>query len=87
MAPAPGLATTPVPLHQEVEMPNDTRRGGQGRSAAARPTSPTRRPTTVDLLRESVVAVGGGVRFVTRHPLLVLALLVTAAVVENSYLP
>jgi hypothetical protein len=87
MAPAPGLAATPVPLHQEVEMPNDIRAGGQGRSAAARPTTPTRRPTTVDLVLESVLAVSGGVRFVTRHPLLVLALLVTAALVDSNYLP
>lgn len=68
-------------------MPNDIRAGGEGKSAAARPTSPTRRPTTVDLLLESIVAVGGGVRFVTRHPLLVLALLVTAALVDSNYLP
>jgi hypothetical protein len=68
-------------------VPNDIRTGGPGSPAAARPGSLTRRPTTADLLLESVVAVGGGVRFVTRHPLLVLALLVTAAVVESSYLP
>lgn len=67
-------------------MPNDIRTGGPGGSAAARPGCPTRRPTTVDLVMESIVAIGGGARFVTRHPLLVLALLVTAAVVENSYL-
>jgi hypothetical protein len=45
-----------------------------------------RRPTTADLIVEVVEAVGGGLRFVALHPVLSLAMVVMAAVVENSYL-
>jgi hypothetical protein len=54
--------------------------------AAARPSYSTRRPTTVDLIVEAVVAVGGVARFVVRHRVLVMLLILAAAVVENSYL-
>jgi hypothetical protein len=82
----PGPNATPTPTPQEVEVPNVTRRGAAGGSAAARPGHPARRPTTADLVGEAIVALLGPARVVLRHPALLLALIVTAAVVENSYL-
>jgi hypothetical protein len=40
----------------------------------------------VDLIVEAVAVVGVALLFVKRHPVLMLAMLVMAAVVENSYL-
>jgi hypothetical protein len=67
-------------------VPNDVRRGAASGRAAARPSHSTRRPTTVDLIVEAVAVVGVSLLFVKRHPVLMLAMLVMAAVVENSYL-
>ena len=71
---------------EEVEVPSEIRRGAASGMAAARPFHSTRRPTTVDLIVEAVVAVGGVTRFVVRHRVLVMLLILAAAVVENSYL-
>ena len=67
-------------------MPNDVRQGAASGGATARPRHSVRRPTTADLLVEVVEAVGGGLRFVALHPVLSVAMVVMAAVVENSYL-
>lgn len=67
-------------------MPNDVRQGAASGGAAARPSYSMRRPTTADLIVEVVEAVGGGLRFLALHPVLSLAMVVMAAVIENSYL-
>jgi hypothetical protein len=67
-------------------VPNDVRQGVATGGAAARPRHSVRRPTTADLIVEVVEAVGGGLRFVALHPVVSLAMVVMAAVIENSYL-
>lgn len=67
-------------------MPNDVRHGAASGRAAARPGHSARRPTTADLIVEAVGVIGVAARFVGQHPVLMLAMLVIAAVAENSYL-
>jgi hypothetical protein len=67
-------------------VPNDVRRGAASGRATARFAHSTRRPTTVDILVEAAQVVVVALLFLARHPVLTLAMVVTAAVVENSYL-